>query len=146
MKKETYNNLNVPHGLSLCVSGDCSHATTCLRQIAYENLPASTTSLLLLNPKMIMSMTKKCKYYLSNEKIRYAKGFTCTTGSLPVRVSGVFRRRLINLWSIRRYYQKRKGETLLLPAEQQQVIALAKELGVHQNEYFDGYVEEYYWG
>ena len=50
---------------------------------------------------------------------------------------------LIGSWGVRRYYQKRKGETLLSPAEQQQVVALARKLGVRLDEYFDGYVEEY---
>ena len=53
--------------------------------------------------------------------------------------------RLIGSWGVRRYYQKRKGETLLSPAEQQQVVALARKLGVRLDEYFDGYVEEYDW-
>ena len=60
-------------------------------------------------------------------------------------VSGTFRYRLIGSWGVRRYYQKRKGETLLSPAEQQQVVALARKLGVRLDEYFDGYVEEYDW-
>lgn len=87
----------------------------------------------------------KCKYYRSNEKVRYAKGFLCTVGALAVSVSGTFRYRLIGSWGVRRYYQKRKGETLLSPAEQQQVVALARKLGVRLDEYFDGYVEEYDW-
>ena len=87
----------------------------------------------------------KCKYYRSNEKVRYAKGFLCTAGALAVSVSGTFRCRLIGSWGVRRYYQKRKGETLLSPAEQQQVVALARKLGVRLDEYFDGYVEEYDW-
>jgi len=146
MKNETLDKSQIPHGFSLCTSAGCSRAAACLRQIAIENVPASTTSLLILNPKMTNVLSEKCKYYLSSEKIRYAKGFTRTIGSLPVRVSGTFRYRLIACWGIRKYYQKRKGEILLLPTEQQQVVALAKELGVHQSEYFDGYVEEYYWG
>ena len=39
--------------------------------------------------------------------------------------------------------QKRKGETLLSPTEQQQVIAIARNLGLQRAEYFDAYVEEY---
>ena len=66
-------------------------------------------------------------------------------GALAVSVSGTFRYRLIGSWGVRRYYQKRKGETLLSPAEQQQVVALARKLGVRLDEYFDGYVEEYDW-
>ena len=95
--------------------------------------------------KAIEAMAGKCKYYRSNEKVRYAKGFLCTVGALAVSVSGTFRYRLIGSWGVRRYYQKRKGETLLSPAEQQQVVALARKLGVRLDEYFDGYVEEYDW-
>ena len=36
-----------------------------------------------------------------------------------------------------------KGETLLSPTEQQQVIAIARNLGLQRTEYFDAYVEEY---
>ena len=77
--------------------------------------------------------------------MRYAKGFIHTAEAISVGQSGTFRYRLIGLWGIRRYYQKRKGETLLSPAEQQQVVALARKLGVRLDEYFDGYVEEYDW-
>ena len=38
---------------------------------------------------------------------------------------------------------ERKGETLLSPTEQQQVIAIARNLGLQRAEYFDAYVEEY---
>ena len=34
---------------------------------------------------------------------------------------------------------------MLSPAEQRQVVALARKLGVRLDEYFDGYVEEYDW-
>ena len=35
-----------------------------------------------------------------------------------------------------------EGETLLSPTEQQQVIAIARNLGLQRTEYFDAYVEE----
>jgi hypothetical protein len=75
--------------------------------------------------------------------VRYAKGFIHTAEAISVGQSGTFRYRLIGLWGIRRYYQKRKGETLLSPTEQQQVIAIARNLGLQRAEYFDAYVEKY---
>ena len=75
--------------------------------------------------------------------VDYAKGFIHTAEAISVGQSGTFRYRLIGLWGIRRYYQKRKGETLLSPTEQQQVIAIARNLGLQRAEYFDAYVEEY---
>ena len=66
-----------------------------------------------------------------------------STRRKPSLSASPFRYRLIGLWGIRRYYQKQKGETLLSPEEQQQVIAIARNLGLQQTEYFDAYVEEY---
>jgi len=140
------NYSEVPHGFGLCAIEGCPQSATCLRQIAYTCAPTKASFLPLLSPKAAKAMGDKCRFYCSNEKVRYAKGFKCITGAVPVRFSSTFRNRLIGSWGTRRYYQRRKGETLLLPAEQQQVIALAKELGVHLKEYFDGYVDEYNWG
>ena len=137
MEKESFDYSKVPHNFGLCAAADCPHADTCLRRIAYTHTPASVTFPPTLNPKTIEAMAGKCEYYRSNQKVRYAKGF--------VRTSGTFRYGLIGNWGIRRYYQKRKGETLLSPAEQQKVMALARKLGLQQEEYFDSYVEEYNW-
>ena len=146
MEEQPFDYSEVPRQFGLCAARDCPQSATCLRQISYNFAPASYPFLSTLNPRKIAEMTPgKCEYYCSNKKVRYAKGFLCTTESLPVRVSPIFRYRLIGSWGFRRYYQKRKGETLLSPAEQRQVIALAKELGLKQQEYFDAYKETYCW-
>lgn len=146
MKEEVINYSDVPHGFGLCAAGECPNSSTCLRQIAYRHLPENIIFLHLLRPNVAKEMAEECRYYRSNDKVRYAKGFKRTTEALSVRVANSFRHRLVASWGVRRYYQRRKGETLLPPAEQQQVIMLAKALGVHQTEYFDGYIEEYNWG
>lgn len=145
MKEETFDYSEVPYNFGLCMSDSCPNADTCLRRIAYAHAPSKEMFLSILNPKAIERMPEKCSHYRSNKKLRYARGFISTAEALSVRASGTFRYRLIGAWGIRRYYQKRKGETLLSPAEQQQVIKLARELGLQQEEYFDGYTEEYNW-
>ena len=146
MKEETFDFSKVPTTFGMCAAENCPLADTCLRRIAYNHVPSSNIFLPILNPAIIKAMDGKCTYYRSNKKLRYAKGFTCTTEALTVRVSSAFRNQLIYKWGIRTYYKKRKGESLTTPAEQWFVIALARKLGVNQEEYFDGYVEEYYWG
>lgn len=145
MGKETLHYSEVPNCFGMCAATDCPLADTCLRRIAFSILPADVIFPSTLNPKTIEAMAGKCKYYRPNKKVRFAKGFVRTTNALTVSASGPFRYGLIGKWGIRKYYQKRKGETLLSPDEQQQVIALAKKLGLNQEEYFDSYVEEYNW-
>jgi len=146
MEKAMFDYSKVPYSFGLCAVADCPRSGTCLRRIAYDHIPESLVFPPTLNPKAAGVLTEKCKYYCPDEKVRYAKGFVCTTGALSVNSSAAFRYGLIGCWGIRRYYQKRKGETLLSPAEQQLVIRLAKKLGLHQEEYFDSYIEEYHWG
>ena len=143
MKEETFNYSKVPHNFGLCATDTCPYTDTCLRRIAYTYAPSNNIFLYVLNPKAIESTAGKCKYYCSNKKVRYAKGFIHTAEAISVGQSGTFRYRLIGLWGIRRYYQKRKGETLLSPTEQQQVIANASNLGLQRQEYIDAYVAEY---
>ena len=112
MKDTSYS--KIPSNYGLCAA-DCPRGDTCLRRIAYDRIPANVVFPPTLHLKAIEAMAGKCKYYRSNEKVRYAKGFLCTVGALAVSVSGTFRYRLIGSWGVRRYYQKRKGETLLSP-------------------------------
>lgn len=145
MKEEKFDYSKVPYNFGLCAAADCSRADTCLRRITYDQAPEDESFLVTLNPKKIKAMADKCEYYCSSEKVRFAKGFVGTTEALPVCVASTFRYRLIGNWGVRRYYLKRKGETLLSPEEQRQVVALARELGLERKEYFDGYVETYRW-
>lgn len=145
-KNTSFDYSKVPFRFGLCGATGCPHAETCLRRIAYDYVPANITFPPTLHPNTIKAMAGKCKYYRSNKKLRYAKGFVRTTEALAVNMSGKFRYNLIGRWGLRRYYQKRKGETLLSPAEQEEVITLAKQLNLHLEEYFDAYVEEYNWG
>ena len=130
---ESFDFSLVPYTFGLCAAEGCPRAATCLRRIALEHAPAKRVFLPIMN------------HYRSDEKVRYARGFMCTINALTVRVADTFRYRMIGYMGRKNYYLKRKGGINLSPADQQQVIAVAKELGVIRKDYFDGYVEEYNW-
>ena len=90
-------------------------------------------------------MKGTCKLYRPNTKIQNAIGFMRTVNALTLRVVDTFRLRMISYLGRKNYYLKRRGGSPLSPAEQQYIVALAKELGVVLEEYFDGYVESYNW-
>lgn len=144
--EESFDYSQVPFTFGMCAAENCSHASTCLRHIALKYAPTKKVFLPIMNPNRLKSMKKdKCDYYCSNEKVRFAKGFMCTVNGLTVRVADTFRYRMISYLGRKNYYLKRKGELNLTPVEQQEVIAIAKSLGVIQKEYFDSYIEEYNW-
>ena len=91
MKEETFDYSKVPHNFGLCATDTCPYTDTCLRRIAYTYAPSNNIFLYVLNPKAIESTAGKCKYYCSNKKVRYAKGFIHTAEAISVGQSGTFR-------------------------------------------------------
>ena len=144
--KEPFDYSIVPYTFGLCAAEECPRATTCLRHIALEYAPAERVFLSIMNPNRLKAMKSACDYYRSNEKVRYARGFMRTISALTVRVADTFRYRMIEYMGRKNYYLKRRGDMNLSPVEQRRIIAVAKELGVSLDEYFDGFVEDYNWG
>ena len=142
---ESFDFSLVPYTFGLCSTEGCPRAATCLRRIALEHAPAKRVFLPIMNPNRLKAQDGACDYYRSDEKVRYARGFMCTINALTVRVADTFRYRMIGYMGRKNYYLKRKGGINLSPADQQQVIAVAKELGVIRKDYFDGYVGGYNW-
>ena len=145
MQEEPFDYSEVPFHFGMCAESQCTRSETCLRQIALRHTPANVPFILTLNPTWIKGRKGECKYYRSNEKVRYAKGFICTVKALTLQVEETFRTQLILYFGRKNYYLKRKGEVLLSPEEQTYIISLAKKLGVKQDEYFDAYAERYNW-
>lgn len=143
--KEPFDYSLIPYRFGMCAAEECPHAATCLRQIALNHVSAEHAFLSILNPHRIKAMKGACDFYRSDEKVRYAKGFMRTINALNVRKADTFRYRMIEFWGRKVYYMKRKGEKMLTLSEQQRVVMVAKEMGVVQDEYFDGYVEDYNW-
>lgn len=142
---ESFDYSEVPYDYGKCATEDCPKATTCLRYIAFKHTPAKEAFSWILNTNYIKQMKGSCKYYQPNNKILFAKGFMRTVNALTLQVADTFRSRMIGYLGRKNYYLKRKGGGTLSPAEQKYIIALAKELGVVLDEYFDGYIESYKW-
>ena len=113
---ENFDYSVVPGGFGHCMAS-CPQAATCLRHIAYEHLPANKAFVRMLVPHIAEQAQGKCKYYCSNAKVRYAKGFTRIIDELSVKQAAAFRERMIGKMGRKNYYASRKGDRLLPPAE-----------------------------
>ena len=136
----------IPYRFSLCSNRQCPRAKTCLRQIVEQNAPDNIEQWTFLFPRLTENQKEDCPHYSSCQKVRYAKGFIGMLDSLPYNQMLNAIGRLSSHFSRRTYYRVRKGERLLSPAEQREVIAIIKQCGVEQLSDFDAYSEEYNWG
>ena len=135
----------MPHDYPLCLNRQCPQAATCLRQIVEREVPDSVEYWVVLSPKHQATLTGDCPYYRSSAKVSYAKGFMNILDNLPRKQLQSVIAHLISHFSQRTYYRIRKGERLLSPSEQQQVLNILKRCGVTGLQEFDGYVEDYEW-
>lgn len=143
--EDTFDYSQVPYGFGHCAATGCDKAATCLRHIALRYAPEERTFPPTLNPQKLEAMQGKCDYYVSNEPVRYAKGFLRTVNALQVGVADTFRWRLIGRMGRKNYYHSRRGARLISPEEQRYIIGVARELGLQLDDYFDTYVFTYHW-
>lgn len=109
------------------------------------NIPEKVEHWTIISPKRLTTTKGDCPYYRSNIKASYAKGFIGILESLPHKQMENVIIHLMSFFSRRTYYRVRKGERLLSPAEQQQVLNVLKYCGVLQPPKFDEYIEAYDW-
>ena len=143
--KDVIEYAQVPLDYLMCLDRNCPKAEHCLRQIAEQVVPAEVERLYFINPKFLKMLSGDCPYFRPAVKVRYAKGFVKLLDNLPHKQMQAVIRELNNCFKERTYYRVRKGERLLSPDEQQQVLDIINRRGVDQPLVFDAYVEIYDW-
>ncbi len=134
----------VPAYFAHCAA-DCPQASACLRRLAYDELPADKSFVLMVVPRLLTPSAGACKFFLSSERARYARGFIKMASTLQMARAKDFRDRLIASLGRKKYYKARKGEYVLTPKEQQQVLSLLRSMGANTDIGFDGYTYRHVW-
>ncbi len=135
----------VPFRYAVCLKRECQQADNCLRQLIEPVLPADLAHWTIVSPKYLSSLEGPCTQYRSATKVRFAKGFTGILSSLPHKQMKRVISHLMDYFGRRTYYRVRKGERLLSPEEQQNIMYILTRCGVEQAGEFDDYVEDYNW-
>lgn len=145
MEEEEPNITEAPHNYPLCLNRQCPKASTCLRQLAEQEVSDDVRFWMVISPKHQATLSGDCPYYRSNAKVRFAKGFMNILNNMPHKQMTEAINLLIDHFSQRTYYRIRKGERLLKPAEQKEVMNILRNCGVTGNPDFDSYVEGIEW-
>lgn len=143
--KEKHNFSEVPFNYHLCLKRECTKASTCLRQLLEQEIPDNVEYWKIISPKYQASQEGDCPHYRPDDKVSYAKGFIGMLDNLPNKQMKKVIPYLIRRFSQRTYYRVRKGERLLSPSEQRDVLAILGKCGVTEPAKFDAYVEDYAW-
>lgn len=143
--EEEHNQSEAPHNYPICLNRQCPKASTCLRQIVEQEVTDDVRFWVVISPKHQATLSGDCPYYRSNAKVRFAKGFMNILDNMPHKQMLQATDLLIAHFSQRTYYRIRKGERLLNPAEQKEVMNILRKCGVTEQKEFDAYVEDIEW-
>jgi hypothetical protein len=135
----------LPDGFAICLKTDCEQGDNCLRMLSAQSVPAEEKVLYIINPQQLVDVTDDCPHFSSSDKVLYAKGFINILMNLPHKQMQVVIRKLIAHFGQRTYYRVRKGERLLSPDDQRDILNILADCGVSEPEDFDAYVEDYDW-
>lgn len=142
MPKKFYT--TIPANYAVCLHHDCPKAATCLRQIAYKTLMEQENYLNLINPNRC-DKDEDCRFYRDNTPVVYARGFTNFQKRMFPDQYQTFKSVLIDKFGRNPYYERRNGQTVLSPKEQEFVLQALKEAGITEEFQFDSYEENYNW-
>lgn len=136
----------VPSNYALCLNRQCPQASTCLRQLAEQEISDCIKYWTVISSKHQETLTEStCPYFSSSAKVLFAKGFIGILNNLPYKQMQQVIARLNNQFNQRTYYRIRKGERLLSPAEQKVVLNIIKSCGATGKQEFDAYIEDFDW-
>lgn len=133
----------IPVRFARCFQSDCPKAPSCLRFLAGTLLPAGQ----LCGPAVYPTARsgEDCAMYRPAESQRLAYGFTSLLAEVKSKDQIPLRRAIKDLLGGNTaFYRYQHGRRLLLPAQQEQILALFRERGYSGGQLrFDAYRDAY---
>lgn len=143
MPKKQYK--KAPLNYPVCLHADCPRAEHCLHRVAYGMLLEKCEMLRVINPERCRKDGDNCPYFRDSAPVTYARGFTQMQRRMYPGQYNRFMRLLVGYFGRNPYFERRKGETALTPAEQKIVLNALRQAGVEEDLKFDAYEENVNW-
>lgn len=137
----TMKKIEIPYSAA-CPNAACSRSNTCARYAMYLKALKAENYFQIMNLASlgVAEEGSLCPYHLTVQKQLWAKGFIRLYASIPHgRVHYFY---MYTPYTKRRFYKARKGEVLICPAEQQDLLAAFRQCGADMSLDFDGYEEK----
>ena len=134
----------VPFNYGVCIHADCPQASACLRHDAFVALCSRCDYMRLINPTRCTT-DGRCPFHASNRPVLFARGFTNFQQKMLPRQYKKFMKALTLHFGRTNYYDRRRGDRLLPPEEQEVILKALERAGVTEKMTFDDYEEGVLW-
>lgn len=144
MNKEESLRAQAAHNIP-CFIHECPLHKTCLHWLTGQYYGGDTHIVTCINPYYSTVNSQQCTMYQKDEIVKYAVGMMHIFDAIPYPIARITKKRLINLFSRKRFYEYRNGVRPIPPYEQQQIARVFQEEGWLGEILYDGWKEDYLW-
>ena len=128
-----------------CFIKDCPKHQTCLHWLTGEQAQDQSLVITSVNPMNPNVKAGCCELYRENKTASYARGIMHLLDMIPYTQARSIKRRLIQTFTRKRYYEFRNGTRLISPTEQEQIASICQDEGWTGEIRYDGWEEDYLW-
>ena len=128
-----------------CFIKDCPKHQTCLHWLTGEQTQNQSLVITSVNPMNPNVKAGCCELYRENKTASYARGIMHLLDMIPYTQARSIKRRLIQTFTHKRYYEFRNGTRLISPTEQEQIARICQDEGWTGDIRYDGWEEDYLW-
>ena len=144
MNKEERLREQAPHCIP-CFMNECPLHGTCLHWLTGRYHTGEHHIVTCINPSYPNVNTNQCTLYHKDDIVTYAIGMMHIFDIVPYPIARHVKKRLINLFSRKRFYEYRNGDRPIPPQAQQQITRIFNEEGWDGEIKYDGWEEDYLW-
>lgn len=127
----------------VCFIDNCPLREQCLRWLVGQYADTTLLAYNAINPRNPKIGGEQCEMFRKNQLVMMKKGMTRLYLDMPGRVEYQIRRLLIQKWGRRQYFEARRGDRLITPDMQDDVLHACRHFGWTGPIVYDG--EEEYW-
>ena len=127
----------------VCFIDKCPLREQCLRWLVGQYADPQPSVCHAVNPRHPKVGSEECEMFRKNQPVLMKRGMTKLYLDMPGRVEFSIRHLLIQMWGRRHYFEARRGDRLITPDMQDDVLRACRHHGWTGPIVYDG--EEEYW-
>ena len=129
----------------VCFIDSCPLHGQCLRWLTGQYINPKLPAYNAINPRNPENGCDHCPMFRKKQRVMMKRGMTNLYHEMPGYMEHQIRHSLISQWGRRNYFEMRRGDRLITPEQQQDVLNTCREFGWKGPIVFDGEQEDWYW-
>jgi hypothetical protein len=129
----------------VCFIDSCPLREECLRWLVGQYADTTPMALTAVNPRNPQIGGDGCIMFRRKERAVMKRGFTRLYREMPTYMEQNIRQMLIAIFTRKKYFEMRRGDRLITPEQQQDILDVCRRYGWTGPIAYDGEAEDWLW-